>query len=104
MKFIAIYVTAKNLIEGRKIAGHLLAKNLAACVNIIDGMESHYRWEGKLEQSREVLLIVKTRKALFTKTAKAVKEVHGYQVPEIIALPIMAGDKKYSAWLAAETQ
>ncbi|MCB9772463.1 MAG: divalent-cation tolerance protein CutA [Candidatus Omnitrophica bacterium] len=101
---IIVYVTAKNLAEGRRIAKHLLARKLVACVNIVNALESHYCWEGKIEQSAEVLLIIKTRKALFAKVAKAVKDVHSYQVPEIIALPIVAGEKKYMAWLATETQ
>lgn len=104
MSYIVVYVTAKDTQEGRKIAGHLLSKKLAACVNIVPGVESHYRWQGKLEQSAEVLLIIKTRRALFAKLARAVKEVHSYEVPEIIALPIPAGEKKYLAWLAAETK
>ncbi|MCB9756802.1 MAG: divalent-cation tolerance protein CutA [Candidatus Omnitrophica bacterium] len=104
MKFIVVYVTAKDLSEGRKIAQHLLARNLAACVNIIPNIESHYRWQGKVECSSEVLLVIKTRQSFFSKLAKAVKEVHGYDVPEIIALPIIAGEKKYLAWLAAETK
>ena len=104
MSFIVMYVTAKDQAKGRKIAQHLLAKRLAACVSIVGGIESHYRWEGKLEQSKEVLLVIKTRKASFSKVAKAVKEVHSYQVPEIIALPLIAGDKNYFSWLAAETK
>lgn len=102
--FIVVYVTAKDRAEGRKIAQHLLDKKLAACVNIVNGIESHYRWEGKLEQSKEVLLVIKTRKALFAKLTKAVQEVHSYQIPEIIALPVVAGEKKYLTWLAGETR
>jgi len=104
MNNIVIYVTAKDGIEGRKIAKHLLAHKLVACVNIVNNIESHYRWEGKLEQSSEVLLVIKTRRALFVKVARAVKEVHSYKVPEIIALPIVTGEKNYLSWLAAETK
>ncbi len=104
MKFIVVYVTAKDLQQGRRIAQHLLERKLAACVNIINAVESHYRWQGKLEISAEVLLVIKTRQSLFAKLTKAVKEVHSYDVPEIIALPIIAGEKKYLAWLASETK
>ncbi len=104
MEFVVVYVTACDLAEGRKIAQQLLAQKLAACVNIVSGIESHYRWEGKLEQSSEVLLVIKTRKTHFAKLTKAVKGIHSYNVPEIIALPIVAGDKKYLAWLRQETQ
>ncbi|MCC6759269.1 MAG: divalent-cation tolerance protein CutA [Candidatus Omnitrophica bacterium] len=104
MSFIVVYVTAKDRAQGRKIAQHLVEKKLAACVNIVDGIESYYRWEGKLERSKEVLLVIKARKTHFAKVAKAVKAVHGYQVPEIIALPVIAGEKKYLMWLAGETR
>lgn len=104
MSFIVVYVTAKDRAEGRKIAQHLLAKKLAACVNIVNGIESHYRWQGKLECSKEVLLVIKARKIHFAKLTKAVKEIHSYQVPEIIALPVVIGDKKYVTWLAGETR
>ncbi len=104
MEFIVVYVTARDLAEGRKIVQHLLTQKLAACVNIVSGVESHYRWEGKLEQSSEVLLVIKARKAHFGKLAKAVKDVHSYSVPEIIALPIADGERKYLAWLRQETQ
>ncbi len=104
MEFIVVYVTARDLAEGRKIAQHLLTQKLAACVNIVSGVESHYRWEGKLEQSSEVLLVIKARKAHFGKLAKAVKDVHSYSVPEIIALPIADGERKYLTWLRQETQ
>lgn len=101
--YIIVYVTAKDLEEGRRIAAYLLQQKLAACVNIVNGIESHYIWEGKFERSAEVLLVIKTRKTLFARLTKAVKEAHSYQVPEIIALPIVAGDKKYLDWLGKET-
>lgn len=104
MKFIVVYVTAKDLLEGRKITQYLLERNLAACVNIIPNLESHYRWQGKVECSAEVLLIIKTRQSFFSKLVKAVKEVHSYDVPEIIALPMISGEKNYFAWLVAETK
>lgn len=104
MGYIVVYVTAKDLAEGRKIAGHLLAQKLAGCVNIVNAVESHYYWEGKLEQSSETLLVIKTRKALFAKLVKAVKAVHSYSVPEIIALPVVFGEKKYLEWLKGQTK
>ncbi len=104
MEFIVVYVTARDLAEGRKIVQHLLAQKLAACVNIVSGVESHYHWEGRLEQSAEVLLMIKTRKTLFERLSKSVKDVHSYSVPEIIALPIVEGEKNYLAWLGEETK
>jgi periplasmic divalent cation tolerance protein len=103
MKFIVVYVTATDLQQGRRIAQRLLEQKLAACVNIINAIESHYRWQGKVESSSEVLLVIKTRQSFFAKLVKEVKEVHSYDVPEIIALPIITGEKKYLTWLATET-
>ena len=101
---IVVFVTAKDLGEGRKIVRYLLEKKLIACANIVNGVESHFWWEGKIDQASEALLIMKTRKGLFSKIIKAVKEVHSYRVPEILALPLIAGDKEYLDWLSAETK
>lgn len=103
-KYIVVFVTAKAIPEGRKIAQAVLKQRLAACVNIVPGVESHFWWDGKLDSSQEVLLIMKTRKTLFTKLAKAVKASHSYNVPEIIALPLQAGDKPYLDWIRKETK
>jgi len=103
-KYIVVYVTAKDVSEGRKVAKAVLEKRLAACVNIMNGVESHFWWDGKLDQAQEVLLIMKTRKAAFFKLVKAVKAAHSYSVPEIIALPLAAGDKKYLDWIRKETK
>lgn len=96
---ITVFVTAKDKEEGQKIARHLLAEKLAACVNLVPGIESFFWWEGKVDQAQEVLLIAKTQKKLFNKIVKAVRAVHSYSVPEIIALPIAAGFKDYLKWI-----
>jgi periplasmic divalent cation tolerance protein len=74
-------------------------ERLAACVNQIGPIQSVYRWEGKLEQSEEQLLIIKTRKELFPALEKRVRELHSYSVPEIVALPIIDGSPDYLRWL-----
>lgn len=97
--YIVVLVTAKDKAEGQKIADKLIQEKLAACVNIIEGVTSLFWWEGKVDQASEVLLIIKTQKTLFKKLEKAVKSAHSYTVPEIIALPVVAGNTDYLKWI-----
>ena len=97
--FSIIFITTANKKEARKIASGLLKAKLAACVNIVGKIESHFRWQGKLECSKEFLLLVKTKKNILPRVIKLVKSLHSYEVPEIIALPIIAGEKKYLDWI-----
>ena len=85
------------------MAGLLVSKRLAACVQLVSKLESHYRWKGKKEISREILLIIKTRSSLYKKVEAAILKNHSYEVPEIICLPISKGSKTYLNWLAKET-
>ena len=101
--YIVIFVTASNKKEAGNIARGLLKNKLAACVNILDKIESFFWWQGKVDNTKEALLIVKTRKALMNKLIKKVKSLHSYKVPEIIALPIICGDKKYLKWINEST-
>jgi periplasmic divalent cation tolerance protein len=81
----------------------LLAERKAACVNIIPKVESHYRWQGKIESDDELLLIVKTRITLLDEIITLVKENHPYTIPEIIAMPIVGGNADYLQWIEKET-
>jgi periplasmic divalent cation tolerance protein len=101
---VVIFVTAANKKEAEKIASTLIKKKLAACVNIIENVNSLFRWQGKVDSAKEALLIVKTRKRLVNKLIKKVKSVHGYEVPEIIALPIICGNKEYLKWINESTR
>ena len=101
---IVIFVTAANKKEARKIAAGLVKEKLAACVNIIEGVRSLFRWQGKIDMAQEVLLVIKSRKTLMNRLIKKVKSLHSYEVPEIIALPIICGDKKYLKWLDESTR
>ncbi len=101
--FIVIFVTASSEEEAKKIAQSLVEKRLAACVNIIKDMQSIFRWKGKLSDEKEVLLIIKTRKKLYKNVEEEVKNIHSYEVPEIIALPIISGSKDYLYWIDSET-
>ncbi|MCX5707254.1 MAG: divalent-cation tolerance protein CutA [Candidatus Omnitrophica bacterium] len=94
-----IFITVANKKEANYIAEVLLKKRLVACVNIVDKIESLFRWKGKIDRAKENLLIVKTRKSKLSQIIKLVKSVHSYEVPEIIALPIVAGFKPYLNWI-----
>jgi len=101
MEHIVILVTAKDTKEATKIARGLLEAKLIACANIIEGVQSLFWWQGKIDMSREVYLILKTKKVLFKKVSAKVKSLHSYQTPEIIALPIVAGSKDYLGWVSS---
>lgn len=102
-KFIQIITTVEKKKDAEKISEILLRKKVAACVQIIENVGSHYWWEGKIEKSKEILLFIKTRAILFEKAEKIIKENHPYQVPEIISLPILKGNKDYLKWIKDET-
>jgi len=97
--FIVIFITCANKNAAKKIAAGLISAKLAACVNIIEGLDSLFWWKNKVDHASEVLLIVKSRKTKLTRIIKKVKSLHSYSTPEIIALPIIAGDKDYLNWI-----
>lgn len=101
---IVVYVTAKNLNEAKKIARGLINKRLAACVNIIKEVTSLFFWAGKIDNVRECLLIIKSRKSLFNALKKEVKKLHSYEVPEIIALPVLKSETQYKKWVYEVTK
>jgi periplasmic divalent cation tolerance protein len=101
---IVILVTAGSEAEAEMIAKAVVEEQIAACVNILSPMRSVYRWEGKVTDDREWLLLIKTRAERFAAVETRVKALHSYQVPEVIALPIMAGTEEYLRWLREETE
>jgi periplasmic divalent cation tolerance protein len=101
--YIIVFVTAASEEEAALIGKALVGERLAACVNIIPSIRSIYRWQSRIEDSQEVLLIIKTKSILFENLKKRVKELHSYSVPEIIALPLVDGDEQYLNWLSQET-
>ncbi|MGH7964957.1 MAG: divalent-cation tolerance protein CutA [Candidatus Binatia bacterium] len=101
--YVVILVTAGSEAEAEKIAKALVEERLAACVNIVNPIRSIYHWEGKVADDREWLLLIKTRADSFSAVADRVKALHSYQVPEVIALPIVAGTEEYLRWLGDET-
>jgi len=101
---VVILITASTAEEARKMADLLLQRRKAACVSIVPRVESRFWWQGKLDAAAESLLVVKTRASALDEVIKCVKEVHSYQVPEIIALPVIGGNKDYLEWIAREVQ
>lgn len=99
-RFIVVFVTAASLSQAKKISGALIKNKIAACVNIIKGIESVFFWEGKVNSQKEVLLIIKTERSRFDLLKKVIKSLHSYSVPEIISLSIVSGDKKYLRWIS----
>jgi periplasmic divalent cation tolerance protein len=103
MNEIVVFITASNEDEAAKISRALVEARLAACVNIVKDIRSIYSWQGKIEDEKEVLMILKTQKFLLDSLVKKVKELHSYTVPEIIALPIADGSAEYLKWLREVT-
>ncbi|MDP3919784.1 MAG: divalent-cation tolerance protein CutA [Candidatus Omnitrophota bacterium] len=104
MSAILVLTTVPNRKEARKIADRVLSARVAACVNILSGIESHYWWQGKKEKAGEVALLIKTRKSLYKQLEKVILKVHSYGTPEIIAFPISNGNPAYLKWLRSETK
>jgi periplasmic divalent cation tolerance protein len=97
-----VLVTASSLDEARVLAAAILAKRLAACVNIVPGIESYYWWQGRLEQGQEVLLLIKTSAEQFDAVAETVRTHHSYECPEIVALDPREMAPAYRAWWEGE--
>lgn len=103
MEHLVVYITAPSEDEGARLAKILVEERIAACVNIVPNIRSIYRWEGKVEDDAEVLLIIKTRTEFFEKLVSRVKELHSYSVPEVIAFPIKEGLSDYLQWITDAT-
>jgi uncharacterized protein involved in tolerance to divalent cations len=102
--YISVFITASSEQEGEKISSALVKERLAACVSMVKGVSSTFRWKGQISNEQEVLLIAKTKDTLFEKLKKRVLELHSYEVPEIVAAPILAGFEKYLNWIEDETK
>jgi len=102
MKYNMIYITAKDKKEARKIGRSLVSQKLVACVNIIDGINSIYWWEEKIQEDNETILIAKTKKDLVNKVIDKVKKLHSYSCPCIVSIPIDEGNPDYLDWISKE--
>jgi periplasmic divalent cation tolerance protein len=101
---IVVFVTAPSMEQAEKIARSVVESGLAACANIFSPINSIYMWEQKMSEDSEVLMILKTKSNLFDPLAEAVKRLHTYQIPEIIALPIVKATEDYLNWMTANTR
>ena len=99
-----VFVTASNLEEARNLARGILDKHLAACVNIVPGLESHYWWQGKIETAPEVQLVIKTSAEQFDALAEVIRWHHSYDCPEIVAVPPAEISPEYRAWWEGSMQ
>jgi len=104
MEFIVIYCTVPNKNEGKEIAKALVEHHLVACVNIIDKIESIFSWDGEIMEEKEAMLMIKTKREHFDSVNRIIQKVHSYNVPEVIALPILEADDTYLKWIAHETR
>ena len=102
--FAVILVTAPDIDLARRLAKAALEAKLIACANIVPSVESHYWWGGKLESSDEALIVFKTRQEHVPELERFIRELHPYDTPEFVALPLTAGSRKYLAWLADSTE
>ncbi|MBM3513624.1 MAG: divalent-cation tolerance protein CutA [Alphaproteobacteria bacterium] len=102
-EFLMVYVTAANQAEALGIARGLVDAKLAACVNVLGDATSVYRWQGKVEEATEVVLVAKIRGDAFDPVAAKIKSLHSYDVPCIVAYPMAAADAPYLAWLREST-
>src|SRR5579871_3386555 len=100
---IVVLSTCETEEQAKTIARHLVETKLAACVNIVPGAHSVYRWKGAVEEAAEFVLLIKSRRELFAALRVELAKVHSYEVPEVIALQIVDGSEEYLAWLERET-
>ena len=100
---VLVYTTWPSIVEAERAGRAIVERRLAACVNILPGMISHYWWEGKIERAEEIVMFVKTRAALAGAVGAAVKEHHSYTTPAIMTLPVEQVDSDYHAWITKET-
>ena len=103
MEFVSVYVTCPDEATAERIARDLLARRLVACANILPGVRSLYRWEGAIQDDREVAMFMKTRRALVPALEQAVRALHPYKVPCVVALALVGGGADYLEWVGKET-
>jgi periplasmic divalent cation tolerance protein len=101
---VFVYTTYPSIVEAEQAGRALVERRLCACVNILPGMVSLYRWEGKIDRGEEAVMIVKTRAALAESVRAAVKAMHSYATPAILVLPLESVDADYHTWILAETE
>ena len=101
---LLVFVTISSAEEGRALARDLVTSRLAACVNVIPGISSIYRWKDAVEESAEALLVIKTTPERYPELESAIRSRHSYELPEILAIPVTAGLEPYLAWVGASVE
>jgi periplasmic divalent cation tolerance protein len=101
---IIVHTTCGSEEEAARVARHLVAKRVAACVAVTPGTRSYYHWKGALEESDEWSLAIKTQRGLFGELCRELRSVHSYEVPELLAVPVVEGSDDYLGWMDAELQ
>lgn len=103
MSAVFVYVTCESLAQAEAIGRALVERRLAACANLVPGMRSMYWWKGRMETSEEVVLVAKTRAELADRLTAAVRELHSYEVPCVVILPVIGGNPDFLRWIEDET-
>lgn len=99
---IVVLTTCESADQAEQLARHLVDRRLAACVNVLPAARSIYRWKDKVEDTQEFVLIIKSRRDVFAKLREAIVHLHSYEIPEVIAMPIVDGSEPYLSWLDRE--
>ena len=100
---VLVYTTWPSIVEAERAGRSIVERRLAACVNILPGMVSHYWWQGKIERAEEVVMFIKCRAGLAEAACAAIKQLHSYQTPAIMILPVESVDPEYHRWIIEET-
>jgi periplasmic divalent cation tolerance protein len=103
-RMVLVYTTYPSVVEAEEAGRALIERRLCACVNILPGMVSYYWWNGQIERGEEAVMIIKTRAALSEPVSTAVKEMHSYDVPAILVIPLETVEQAYLEWMMAETE
>jgi periplasmic divalent cation tolerance protein len=101
---VLVYTTWPSIVEAERAGREIVERRLAACVNIVPGMISHYWWQGRLERGEEAVMLIKTRASLAGAVSAAVKSLHSYETPAIMVLPVESADPDYHRWIVEEAR
>lgn len=102
VEILMVFVTVPGLKDGNRISKEILTSRLAACVTVIPGVRSMYWWEGRIARAKEAMLVVKTTRPQYRRLERKILELHSYEVPEIVAIPLVAGLTQYIEWVKGE--
>jgi len=102
--YIVLFITTATVEEAQQISKALLNQRKVACINIVPKVSSHFWWQGELDSAKESLMVVKTKASQLNEIVRLVKELHSYEIPEIIALPIVGGNQDYLEWIDKEVK